>query len=64
MWNIYNHSVSERKKKFDESLEALPTESPITTEAMMRELAILRKGYYDPCEWGFPEEDENESNKS
>lgn len=57
MGNIYDYPVNERKKKFEESLKGLPKDNPITTEDMMRELAILRRGYYDPCEWGFEEEE-------
>lgn len=55
--SIYDYPVSERKKKFEESLNELPTDSPIGTEDMIRELAILRKGYYAPHEWGFEEEE-------
>lgn len=55
---IDNYSASERKKKWDESLKKLPTDSPFTVEGMMRELTIMRKGYYDPHEWGFAEENE------
>lgn len=58
MSNIYDYPVNERKKRFEEIMESIPTDSPISTEDMIRELAILRKGYYDPHSWGFAEEEE------
>lgn len=58
MGNIYIYPLSERKKKFEEITESLPTDSPISAEDMIRELAILRKGYYDPHSWGFAKEGE------
>ena len=58
MVNIDDYPLSERKKRFDEIIEGLPTDSPFSAEDMIRELAILRKGYYDPHSWGFAEEEE------
>lgn len=65
MGNLYDYPVSERKKKFEESLNELPQDSPISTEDMIRELAIMRKGYYNPHDWGFAEDNEKkQSNKT
>lgn len=58
MKNIYDYPVNERKKKFEEIIDSLPTDNPVSTEDMIRELAMLRKGYYDPHSWGFEEEGE------
>lgn len=51
--NIYDYPPEERRKIFEQNLKEIENNNVINSEDMMKHLAIMRKGYYNPEDWGF-----------